>query len=102
MKRNKALTLILLNALTFPLFLMFFFKQLPESIPMQFSMSGKVNWSLPLTTGLLAFSAVFVVYVTQLFFRFRKSENYPMQDTIIALLLPEFFIVMLVIAMMIK
>ncbi len=102
MKRNKALTFILLNALTFPLFLILFFGHLPERIPMQFSMSGKVNWSLPLTTGLLAFSAFFAIYVIQLFFRFRKDESYPMKDTLIALFIPEFFIAILIVAMVIK
>ena len=101
MKKNKALLFIALSAVTFPLFLVFFYSQLPESVPMQFSLPGKVNWSLPLNVALFAFVAFFVVFVGQVYFRFRKDESYPIKDCIFAILMPLFFIAFLVIAIII-
>lgn len=101
MKKNKALLFIALSAVTFPLFLVFFYAQLPESVPMQFSLSGQVNWSLPLNVALFAFVAFFVVFVGQVTYRFRKDDTYPIKDSIVAIFLPLFFIAILVVAMII-
>ncbi len=102
MKKRTAQILILCNALVFPVFLFFFYGQLPDTIPMQFSLSGKVNWSLPLSAALTAFIGFFVIYVGQVFYRFRKEENYPQKDSLVAVLLPEMFVIILIIAMIIK
>lgn len=102
MKKRTTQILILINALVFPVFLLFFYGQLPESVPMQFSLSGKVNWSLPLNAALTAFIGFFVIYVGQVFFRFRKDERYPQKDTLVALFLPELFVIILIIAMIVK
>lgn len=102
MKKRPALLLIGINALIFPLFLLFFYSKLPSSIPMQFSFSGKVHWSLPLNVALTTFSAAFVVYVGQVFFRFRKEETIPLKDNLVAFILPELFIIILIVAMIIK
>jgi len=102
MNKKKAKLIILINALTFPLFLLFFYTKLPDTVPMQFSLTGKVNWSLPLNVALFAFIAFFVVYVGQVVFRFKDEEEYPKKDTILAIILPELFIVILCIAMIIK
>lgn len=101
MKKNKALLFIALSAVTFPLFLVIFYEQLPESVPMQFSLTGQVNWSLPLNVALFAFVAFFVVFVGQVTYRFRKDDTYPIKDSIVAILMPLFFIVILLIAMII-
>ena len=102
MKKRTAILFIGLNALTFPLFLIFFYPKLPTSIPMQFTFSGKVRWSLPLNVALVAFCIAFFVYVGQVFFRFRKEEAYPTKDALVAFILPELFIVILSVAMIIK
>jgi len=102
MNRKKANLIIGINALIFPLFLLIFYTQLPETIPMQFSLSGEVNWSLPLNVGLFAFAMFFIVYVGQLFFRFKDEATYPKKDLAFALILPELFILILVIAMIVK
>lgn len=102
MKKRTAILFIGLNALTFPLFILFFYAKLPVNIPMQFTFSGKVRWSLPLNVALIAFCIAFFVYVGQVFFRFRKEENTPIKDTLVAFILPELFIIILSIAMIIK
>lgn len=102
MNKHKAQLIILINALIFPLFLLFFYSKLPETIPMQFSMSGKVNWSLPLNMALLAFSAFFILYIAILFFRNKKESVYPNKDFWGAILLPELFVILLSIAMIIQ
>ena len=102
MNKRKANLIILLNALVYPLFLLFFYSRLPETIPMQFSVSGQVNWSLPLNTALLAFIGVFVFYFSYIFFKHKASERYPVKDWLFALILPELYIVVLVIAMAVK
>jgi len=102
MKKRTATLLISLNALVFPLFVLFFYAQLPASIPMQFSLSGKVNWSLPVNLALIAFTGFFLIYVGQVFIRFRKEEAYPKKDALLAFILPELFILILVIAIIVK
>jgi len=102
MNKKKANLIIGINALVFPIFLLFFYSQLPETIPMQFSLSGEVNWSLPLNVGLFAFAMFFIVYVGQILFRFKDEVTYPKKDTALAILLPELFIIILIIAMIVK
>lgn len=102
MNKHKAQLIILINALIFPLFVLFFYSRLPESIPMQFSMSGKVNWSLPLNTALLAFSAFLVLYIIIVFIRHQKATVYPNKELWLALLLPELFVCVLSLAMIIQ
>lgn len=102
MNKRKTNLIILLNAMVYPLFLLFFYAKLPEAIPMQFSISGQVNWSLPLNTALLAFAGVFVFYFLYIFIKHRASDRYPFKDWLFALMLPELYIVVLVIAMTIK
>jgi len=102
MKKRTAQILILSNALVFPIFLFFFYAQLPDTIPMQFSLSGKVNWSLPLSAALTAFIGFFIIYVGQVFFRFRKEETYPQKDALVAVILPELFVIILILAMIVK
>ncbi len=102
MNKHKAQLIIILNALIFPLFVVFFYSKLPETIPMQFSLSGKVNWSLPLNTALLAFSGFFILYTAIVFFRNQKESVYPNKDFWLAILLPELYVVILSIAMIIQ
>ena len=102
MIKRKANHIILLNSLVNPLFILIFYSRLPETIPMQFSVSGQVNWSLPLNTALLAFTGVFVFYFSYIFFKNKASERYPVKDWLFALILPELYIVVLVIAMAVK
>lgn len=102
MNKHKTQLIILINALIFPLFVLLFYSKLPETIPMQFSMSGKVNWSLPLNTALLAFSGFLVLYLGIVFFRNQKESAYPKKELWLAILLPELFVVILSIAMIIQ
>jgi hypothetical protein len=102
MNKKKAFLTIGINALSFPIFLLFFYSKLPETIPMQFSLSGKVNWSLPLNVALFAFVSFFVVYVGQVMFRFKDEETYPKKDTVLSIILPELFIMVLIVSMIVK
>jgi len=102
MNKRKANLIILLNALVYPLFLLLFYTKLPETIPMQFSASGQVNWSLPLNTALLAFFGAFVLYFLFIFSKNKASTTYSLKDWLFALILPELFITVLVIAMTLK
>jgi hypothetical protein len=102
MNKKRAVQIISINALIFPIFFFFFYSKLPETIPMQFSLSGEVNWSLPLNVGLFAFAMFFIVYVGQILVRFKDDATYPKKDTAFAILLPELFIIILIIAMIIK
>ena len=102
MNKKKAFLAICINALTFPIFLLFFYSKLPETIPMQFSFSGKVNWSLPLNVAIFSFITFFIVYVGQVLIRFKDETTYPKKDAALAIILPELFIVILVIAMIVK
>ena len=102
MNKRKANTIILLNALVYPLFLLFFYTRLPETIPMQFSLSGEVNWSLPLNMALIAFTAVLGLYFGFILVKHKDTNTYPMKDWLVALILPELYVIVLVIAMATK
>lgn len=102
MNKRKANTIILINALIYPLFLLFFYAKLPETIPMQFSMSGKVNWSLPLNPALIVFAAIFCLYFGFILIKHKDATLYPMKDWLLALILPELFVTVLVIALTTK
>lgn len=102
MKKRTAHFLLPLSALAFSLFTVFTFPYLPETIPMQFSVSGQVNWSLPTTTAIIAFSSICMTAGAYLIIRYKSQESYPMKDASVVLLLPIFFDVILIIAMIVK
>jgi len=102
MKKRTAAFALPISALFFPLFVVFSYPYLPESIPMQFSMTGEVNWTLPTTTAIIAFATICMFYGGYVIIRYSKADVYPKKDILIALLLPLFFSFILAISIFIK
>lgn len=99
MKKHTVHVLLPFSALAFSVFAALSFPYLPAEIPMQFSMSGQVNWSLPTTYAIIAFSGICMAAVAYLIIRYKDESHYPVKDALVALLLPILFDIILIIAL---
>lgn len=99
MKKHTVHVLLPFSALAFSVFAVLAFPYLPAEIPMQFSVSGQVNWSLPTTYAIITFAGICMVAIAILIIRYKNEDKYPLRDALVALLLPIVFDIILIIAM---
>ena len=74
MRRKEKVTVGILLAV-YVSFLVFIYPKLPNDLPMQFSATGEVNWSLPKFYGVLLFSGLWVFVIANYIFAKKDARS---------------------------
>jgi hypothetical protein len=97
MNKKTQMILISVVVIAFVGLALFLYPSLPANIPMQWGLSGKVNYSLPKLPVVVAMVAIDVGFGVYSTFMHRAEKKIPRKDFLAALLFPIIFSLLLLI-----